>query len=633
MSLKTATKNILEGVSFDALDTDIQKGIVTELLSPEIDENTKAEYLTAVKGKETGEMLTVFSDILFEKAIDCSGPACCDIVGTGGDGKNTFNISTPASLIASCILNEPLTVAKHGNRSASAASGSADVVEHLGASLFLSPQQAHEVLSKNRYCFIFAPAFHPELKHVASLRKNLGFKTVFNLLGPLLNPTTPSYMVVGIGQRDIVDVMVEALKKKKSIKKILVVHSTDGMDKISPIVPTESWLITPENGEVEYNLIKPEDFGISNTDKQQEQYFSGGGAPTENAATIIDILSGRAPEALQNFVFVQAAALAHISGSASSLKEAMQLIKSSISKQQPIQVLDNYIRHSTQITKDKSTDILSRIMKRRAIDLVVSKRQKPFAELEKEVSDNVGLFESNNIVESLNNASKTGICAELKRASPSEGDISADCDLVDKAAKYSAAGVNVISVLTEPVWFKGTLADLNQIRKAVVDISPRPTILRKDFIFDKYQVLEARLAGADSLLLIVSAEDAMKEHGETLKSLIEYCRSLKMEPLVEVVTEEEVDIAVKSGASVIGINNRDLRTFKVDLTRTGTLISYASEKHSDSFKNLHWVALSGISTIDHVKSVTGQGAQSILVGTSLMRSDVPDNMIKEWKEL
>eukprot|EP01060_Flectonema_neradi_P037426 TRINITY_DN7531_c7_g1_i1.p1 TRINITY_DN7531_c7_g1~~TRINITY_DN7531_c7_g1_i1.p1 ORF type:complete len:633 (+),score=139.50 TRINITY_DN7531_c7_g1_i1:45-1943(+) len=632
MSLKAATQLITNGTSFDDLKAEVKEGVVAELLDPEIDEETKAAYLVSVKGKETGGMVTVFAEALVKKGIDCSGVPCCDIVGTGGDGKNTFNISTPASIIASCVVTSPLTVAKHGNRSASAASGSADVIEHLGASLLLSPDQAREILTGNQYCFIFAPAFHPELRHVAALRKNVGFKTVFNLLGPLLNPTSPSYSVVGVGQKEFVEVIVEALKKKSSMKKCLVVHSTDGMDKISPVVPTETWLVSPGEGTVEYKLLKPEDFGINpEADKGNDDYFSGGGSPTENAATIIDILEGKASPSLQNFVYVQAAALSLISGCSSSLKEAMDHVKQAVSSNLPRTRLDNYVRSSTQITKDKSTDILTRILKRRAVDLVTLKRRKSMKEMEEELSKCSG--KPNSIVESLKSAAKTGICAELKRASPSEGDINATCDLVEKARKYSTAGVNVISVLTEPVWFKGTIKDLSQIRETVDSTTPRPTILRKDFIFDKYQILESRLAGADSLLLIVSALPTMEDHGESLESLINYSRSLGMEPLVEVVTEEEVDIAVKAGAVAIGINNRDLRTFKVDLTRTGTLISYASKHHETEFNKLHWVALSGISTHEHVKAVTDHGAQSILVGTSLMRSNEPDEMIKQWREV
>ena len=147
------------------------------------------------------------------------------------------------------------------------------------------------------------------------------------------------------------------------------------------------------------------------------------------------------------------------------------------------------------------------------------------------------------------------------------------------------------------------------------------------------QVLEARARGADTLLLIVAATETMAEEGETLAGLIAYCREWGMEPLVEVVTEAEVDAALTAGARVIGVNNRDLKTFKVDLNRTGDLLKYAQDTHgAEAVEQTRWVGLSGVSTVDHVRMMKGQGAAGVLVGTSLMRAEDPKAMIEEWRQ-
>eukprot|EP01061_Rhynchopus_euleeides_P039470 TRINITY_DN67764_c0_g1_i1.p1 TRINITY_DN67764_c0_g1~~TRINITY_DN67764_c0_g1_i1.p1 ORF type:complete len:632 (+),score=198.03 TRINITY_DN67764_c0_g1_i1:225-1898(+) len=544
-----------------------------------------------------------------------------DIVGTGGDGKNTLNVSTPASLISAAM---GIPVAKHGNRSASANSGSADVAEHLGACLTLSPEQASATMQACGYCFIFAANFHPALKPLGPIRKELGFKTIFNLLGPLLNPCAPRHMVVGVGKKEKVGIVVGALEKKANLR-CLVVHSEDGLDKISPAVPTHTWLV--ESGkETVQATVTPADFGLPES-SHTESYFKGGGGPVENAATILRILDGSEAGAASDFACVQAAALAVVCGKAGSYSEGMRLAKEAISSGKARRQVDDFVRHSTLAGRASSTDILSRILKRRAVDLCVSRRVDPIEAVRSRAEAARSALPPISLLD-LFPAAGFGFCAELKRASPSEGDISSR-DIISLARTYAAAGVQVISVLTEPVWFKGTLADLSAVRETVSDADARPAVLRKDFVISKYQVLEARAAGADTLLLIVAAQEAMAAEGETLEGLIAFSREWGMEPLVEVVSEDEVDAAVAAGARVVGVNNRDLRTFKVDLTRTGTLVAYAAQRHPAS--DIRWIGLSGVSTSEHVSTMRSQGAQGVLVGTSLMRSDDPSAMLASWK--
>ena len=156
------------------------------------------------------------------------------------------------------------------------------------------------------------------------------------------------------------------------------------------------------------------------------------------------------------------------------------------------------------------------------------------------------------------------LAAEFKRASPSKGDIAPNLDAGEQASKYSKAGANIISVLTDQRWFRGTLDDMKSARlQTNQQVPSRPAILRKDFVVNRYMIAEAAAGGADTVLLIVAVLPR-----KLLQDLIEYCRSLGMEPLVEVHAAAEVDVAIDAGAKVIGVNNRNLHTFQMDMANT-----------------------------------------------------------------
>ena len=197
------------------------------------------------------------------------------------------------------------------------------------------------------------------------------------------------------------------------------------------------------------------------------------------------------------------------------------------------------------------------------------------------------------------------LMAEIKRASPSKGIISLNTCAPAQARKYALAGASVISVLTEPEWFKGSIEDLRAVRQSLEGMRNRPAVLRKDFIFDRYQILEARLAGSDSILLIVKMLES-----ELLTDLYHYSTSLGMEPLVEVNTMEEMDAAIQLGAAVIGVNNRNLTSFDVDLDTTSRLMHKVP-------KGTIVCALSGITGPQDVKAYKDNGVDAILVGQHL----------------
>ncbi|WEW55908.1 anthranilate synthase / indole-3-glycerol phosphate synthase [Emydomyces testavorans] len=209
------------------------------------------------------------------------------------------------------------------------------------------------------------------------------------------------------------------------------------------------------------------------------------------------------------------------------------------------------------------------------------------------------------------------LMAEIKRASPSKGIICSSVCAPAQARKYAMGGASVISVLTEPEWFNGSLEDLRTVRQSLEGLSNRPAILRKEFIFDEYQILEARLAGADTVLLIVKMLPV-----DLLTRLYEYSLKLDMEPLVEVNTAEEMAIAVKLGAQVIGVNNRDLTSFKVDLETTSRLMHQVPE-------STIVCALSGISGPKDVEAYRADGVKAILVGEALMRAENIDAFVQK----
>ena len=214
------------------------------------------------------------------------------------------------------------------------------------------------------------------------------------------------------------------------------------------------------------------------------------------------------------------------------------------------------------------------------------------------------------------NDHRLSLLAEIKRASPSKGPICLSTSPAAQALKYALGGAHAISVLTEPKWFRGTLQDMLHARLSITNVANRPAILRKDFILSRYQVLESRIWGADSILLIVSMLPEL-----LLKDLYQYSQDLGMEPLVEVNNAEEMEVALSLPAKVIGVNNRNLHDFKVDMGTTSRL------SHMVRGRDIIFCALSGILTPDDVQRYASEGVNAVLVGESLMRAEDPGAFI------
>ncbi|KAH6883125.1 anthranilate synthase component 2 [Alternaria rosae] len=269
--------------------------------------------------------------------------------------------------------------------------------------------------------------------------------------------------------------------------------------------------------------------------------------------------------------------------------------------------------------KDKQTSILEKIYDHRRACVAEQKKipsQRP-SDLQAAYDLNLAPPQINFPERLRQSPFRLSLMAEIKRASPSKGIISLSACAPAQARLYAKAGASTISVLTEPEWFKGSIDDLKAVRQSLEGMPNRPAVLRKEFIFEEYQILEARLAGADTVLLIVKMLDEA-----VLKKLYDYSRSLGMEPLVEVQNADETEIAVKLGAQVIGVNNRNLVNFEVDMETTNRLINMVP-------KETILCALSGIAGPKDVEPYIKSGVGAVLVGEALMRASDTAQFIAE----
>lgn len=276
-----------------------------------------AEFLTALRMKgETIEEITGFAKGMRAKAKTV--PNCkdaIDIVGTGGDCSNSFNISTTSSFI---IAAAGAKVAKHGNRSVSSKSGAADVLERLGVKIQTTPEQAANCIHEIGISFLFAQSYHGSMKYVAKSRKEMETRTIFNILGPLANPAETDYILLGVYSDDLIPVMAKVLCGL-GIRHAMVVHGEDGFDEISISAPTKVAEIK-DGGIFEYT-ITPEQFGLPLAEKEEVV----GGSPEENALITQGILAGTIRDAKRNIVLLNAGCALYVVGQAGSIGDGVAL--------------------------------------------------------------------------------------------------------------------------------------------------------------------------------------------------------------------------------------------------------------------------------------------------------------------
>ena len=278
-------------------------------------------YLTALALKgETAAEIAGFATVMRDKSlrVHVDGPAI-DVVGTGGDGKGTFNISTAAAFV---VAGAGLTVAKHGNRAASGICGSADVLEALGVRIELPPDAVERCLREIGIGFMFAPAYHPAMRYVAPVRREIGIRTVFNVLGPLTNPAGVPCQLLGVGYPEAVEKMAEALRLF-GIHHAIIFHSADGMDELSLGSDSAGWEILDEK--ISPYVVRPRELGLPHATPEDLR----GGDPATNAATMRDVLCGATGPVRDAVVLNSGAAL--VAGDlAATLPEGIELAAASL---------------------------------------------------------------------------------------------------------------------------------------------------------------------------------------------------------------------------------------------------------------------------------------------------------------
>ncbi len=253
-----------------------------------------------------------------------------DTCGTGGGAVTTFNISTAAALVA---CGAGVRIAKHGNRSFTSRSGSADVLEALGVHIELSPEEMATVLKEVGLVFMFAPLLHPSMRHVGPVRRELGFPTVMNILGPLTNPAGVGRQLVGVADPSLVSLVVEALRELGHAH-ALVVHGDPGMDELSPMGPTRVAELL--DGAVSERTVSPEDFGMERCTAEE----LAGGEPTENAQVIMAVLEGEEQGGARSAVLLNAGAAIYVAGAAETLEASVGLAKEALDSGQALEALD-----------------------------------------------------------------------------------------------------------------------------------------------------------------------------------------------------------------------------------------------------------------------------------------------------
>ncbi len=297
-----------------------------------------AAFLTALKIKgETVSEIAAAARIMRDKTekVNLNRFYTLDTCGTGGDNQGTFNVSTAAAIVAA---SSGIKVVKHGNRSASSLCGSADVLEELGINIQMSPEQVQESVKSINIGFMFAPIYHKSMKYVAPVRKQLGFGTIFNILGPLSNPALANAQVLGVFHSDLTWVMASVLRHLGT-EHALVVHGADGMDEISITGPTH--VMELKNGKIESYVISPEDFGL-------ERYRTvdlSGGSKTKNADIILKLFDGeKGPK--RDMLLLNSGAALYAGKAAEGIKEGIELAGELIDSGKALKTLQEFIRVS-----------------------------------------------------------------------------------------------------------------------------------------------------------------------------------------------------------------------------------------------------------------------------------------------
>ena len=316
------------------------EAVMDEIMSGQATPVQMSAYLTALalKGETIDEITASAAGMRAHCIKLLHNLDVLEIVGTGGDGSNSFNISTTSSLV---IAAGGVPVAKHGNRAASSKSGAADVLEGLGVKIILTPERSAEILKKINICFLFAQNYHIAMKYVAPIRKELGIRTVFNILGPLSNPAGANMELMGVYDQSLVEPLAQVMANL-GVNRGMVVYGQDSLDEISMCAPTSVCEI--RDGKFTSYEITPEQFGYERCEKGALT----GGTPAENAEITKAILKGEEKGPKRQAVCLNAGAALYIAGKAASIEEGVKLAESLIDSGAALKKLGEFVEETNK---------------------------------------------------------------------------------------------------------------------------------------------------------------------------------------------------------------------------------------------------------------------------------------------
>ena len=326
------------------LTYDEAKTVMLEIMKGETTPTQNAAFLAALSTKstraETIDEISGCAEAMRSLAtpVEHPGMEVLEIVGTGGDKAHSFNISTTSAMV---IASSGVKVAKHGNRAASSQCGTADCLEALGVNINEDPKKALEMLEKTGFAFLFAQKYHSAMKYVGPIRKELGIRTVFNILGPLTNPAKPEMFLLGVYDEYLVEPLAKVLSTL-GVKRAIVAYGQVKLDEISPCGPTS--ICELKDGYYRSSVIRPEDFGLTSGTKDELL----GGSPEENAKITRDILSSKIKGTKRNAVLMNSGAALFVAGKADSIKSGIELAGELIDSGKAMATLENVIKVSNE---------------------------------------------------------------------------------------------------------------------------------------------------------------------------------------------------------------------------------------------------------------------------------------------
>lgn len=334
-------KAIQELLNGNNLDFDTSKEVMREMMEGTATQAQMGAFLAALRMKgETVEEITACATVMREKGLKINPVRnVIDIVGTGGDCAGTFNISTTSAFV---VAAGGVPVAKHGNRGVSSRSGAADVLEKLGINLNLTPEQSEKILEKTNICFMFAQLYHTSMKYAAPVRKEMGVRTIFNILGPLSNPAGATMQLMGVYDRKLVEPLAQVLSNLGVVRG-LAVSGSDGMDEVT--LTGETHLCEIRHGVLKAYDITPEQYGFKRCKLEE----LSGGTPEDNACITTDILTGKEKGARRDVVVLNAAMALYLGIDDCRVDDCIELAMEIIDSGKAFNKLDEFRRLTNEV--------------------------------------------------------------------------------------------------------------------------------------------------------------------------------------------------------------------------------------------------------------------------------------------